>query len=140
MMEVLLNLAWLLLAASMLAVWFKLRRSETVCPHCAKHFDKPTQFIALCVLLLILFPVISVSDDLLTAQYTTETDGSVRKHHAGCCPAHSYASTPANEALSAFQLPLFFTVILELPYPPNAAPALNPAFYSIENRPPPAAV
>ncbi len=139
-MEALLNLAWILLAVTMLAHWWRLHRQEAVCPRCARRFGRRTQFIALCVLLLILFPVISVSDDLLAAQYTTETDGSVRKHHAGCCTAHATTTpAPAQAAVAAFQLPMPSSVKVELPLG-HSLPALNPAFYSIENRPPPATV
>jgi peptidoglycan/LPS O-acetylase OafA/YrhL len=55
-MELVLNVAWGLLAGVMFCLWLRFRSREGV--------DRRGQILALAVLLLILFPVISLTDDL----------------------------------------------------------------------------
>lgn len=129
-MEILLNFAWGLVAALMLCLWvrFAPRRGA----------DRRMQFVALAVLLLILFPVISVTDDLQAIQNPAETDSCQRRAHAGCT-LHSIL-TP----VAAMPLP----AVAELQYGiwrvsiHGAGPARvfdHPALDAIQNRPPPAA-
>lgn len=73
-MELILNLGWI--AAATAIVWL-----------CARHAPRTdggrwTQIVALAVVILILFPVISVTDDLLAAQSPTELESYQRKDHA----------------------------------------------------------
>src|ERR1035437_9217781 len=72
-MELILNLAGLLVAAAMACLWLRWAPR--------KGFDRRTQLVALALLILILFPVISVTDDLLAAQNPAETDYLVRRDH-----------------------------------------------------------
>src|ERR1700677_1553897 len=72
-MELLLNLAWVLLATLMFYLWLRFAPLRGVRPQ--------LQFVALAVLLLILFPVISVSDDLQAVQNPAEADCLVRRDH-----------------------------------------------------------
>jgi hypothetical protein len=129
-MEMLLNFAWGLLAALMLCLWVHLAPRSSA--------DRRMQFVALAVLLLILFPVISVTDDLQAMQNPAETDSCQRRDHAGSAP-HSIL-TP----VAAMPLP----AVAELQYGvwrvsiQSAGPARvidHPALASIQNRPPPAA-
>src|SRR5271155_1871111 len=91
-MELVLNIAWALLATVMFGLW--LRHSPRT------GADMRIQFAALAVLLLILFPVISVTDDLLAVQNPAETDCLVRRDHV-CSPAHSIHPAVAGLPLPA---------------------------------------
>ena len=129
-MELLLNLLWVLLAALMASLWVRF----TPCGRSARRM----QFIALALLLLLLFPVISVTDDLQAAQSPAEADCCLRRDH-GCTDHHFIAPPFAALAPSAFAWPPFAS--LRLPsrgFPPT--PALDrPELDPIQNRPPPAA-
>jgi hypothetical protein len=100
--------------------------------------DRRMQFVALAVLLLILFPVISVTDDLQAVQNPAETDSTVRKDHIAASP-HSIMP-----AVAALPLPVLAELFSGLPRfaAPGNLPVLaifDPALVSIRNRPPPAA-
>jgi hypothetical protein len=89
-MELALNLAWVMLAALMAGLWL----------HFASHTgtNRRMQLVALAVLLLTLFPVISVTDDLLAAQNPAETDCCQRRAHAlatAHCTHSPVAALPA---------------------------------------------
>jgi hypothetical protein len=99
--------------------------------------DGHLQFVALAVLLLILFPVISVSDDLLAVQNPAETDSTARKDHIAANP-HSIMP-----AVAALPLPVLADLFTGLPRFAGTrslpVPAIfDPALASIQNRPPPA--
>jgi len=72
-MELILNLAWSALAGAMGVLWlcFGLRHGAS----------RRVQLVALTVLVLILFPVISVSDDIQAMQNPAEADCCVRRDH-----------------------------------------------------------
>jgi hypothetical protein len=133
-MELTLNLGWALLALWMLFVWVRMALRT------AK--DRRAQFIALAIVILILLPVISETDDLIIAvQNPAEINCSVysvRKNHDFCSP---HSNVPAAAALPA---PTFaglsfayvhVTAPGSLPAPFVGHPALAP----IQNRPPPVA-
>lgn len=74
-MELFLNLAWLLLAGTIVGLWLRGEvRAKT---------GYGQQLIAIAVLIAILFPVISMSDDLLTVQNAFEADNYQRRNHLG---------------------------------------------------------
>jgi hypothetical protein len=128
-MEICLNLAWVLLAAAMFGAW--LRRF----PLSSK--DSRRQLIALAVLLLILFPVISVTDDLQTAQNPAETDCCQRRNQI-CAHVHpsfvALASSPV-PANSAFAIGFQRMAVGRA----SAEPSFDdPALSPVQNRPPPA--
>ena len=77
-MELILNLVWALLATLMLWLW--MRHAPCVC------LSRRTQLVALAMLILILLPVISVTDDLQALQNPAELDCCARRHHAVSCP------------------------------------------------------
>jgi hypothetical protein len=129
-MELTLNLAWMLLAALMFWLWMRHALREGA--------SRRTQLVALAVVILILLPVISVTDDLMAAQNPAETDCCQRKDHV-CSNAHSLP-----HAVAALALPVFTELSsdsLRLAAPRNLpAPLVEiPALTSIQNRPPPAA-
>ncbi len=129
-MEQTLNLAWVVLAAMMFCLWLRHgTRAGT---------DRRMQFVALAVLLLILFPVISVTDDLQAVQNPAETDSSQRRDHGYSAP-HSVWSPVA-----ALPLPTLAELsfgVQRMAAPGSfAAPVIDlPALHPVENRPPPAA-
>ena len=129
-MEALLNLAWVLLTAAMALLWFRFGNR--------KGTSRAAQLLTLMVLLLILFPVISVSDDLLALQNPAEAD---------CCSKRDHVVANAHSALPA---------TADLPQPPVSELSLRlqrrsaateriplakaqPGLAAVDNRPPPAA-
>jgi len=134
-MELFLNLAWVALAALMFCLWlcFASRTGPD------RHIEnRRAQFIALAVLLLILFPVISVTDDLQAIQNPAETDSSLRRNHI---VSNAHSIFPAAAALPP---PVFAELsfgALSFRAPGNLpAPAIDhPALAPIQNRPSPAA-
>lgn len=128
-MELALNLAWIMLTALMCGLWIRYGP--------VKGASRQTQFIALALVLAILFPVISVTDDIVMAQNPAETDCCQRKGHAvehAHATPHSIAATipPVVAAVSADPSPL-----TQPGHPP--VPALGTGIGLIQNRPPPAA-
>jgi hypothetical protein len=129
-MELTLNLGWVLVAVWMLCAWLR------VASRAAK--DRRAQFVALAVVILILLPAISMTDDLMAAQNPAEVDCCVRRDH-GCTSPHSIVPiTPALPLLGLSGLSFGF---LQDGVPshltvPNVE---NPSLGSIENRPPPVA-
>jgi hypothetical protein len=100
--------------------------------------DRRQSFIAMLMLVAVLFPVISITDDLWAIHNPAETETCLRRDHLAS-NAHSIfpavAATPAlacAEFVFGFQ---GFIVPLHLPL----LAVYNPAFDAIENRPPPVA-
>jgi hypothetical protein len=129
-MESTLNFAWALLAAGMLILWLRHARSNSA--------RWGTQVAALAMLILILFPVISVTDDLQALQNPAESESYLRRDHATVSP---HSIFPAVAALP----PCVFSGVC-FGFLGSAAPSLhrapvvrNPALAAIQNRPPPAA-
>jgi hypothetical protein len=129
-MEIVLNLIWVSLAVAIVRLWIGHARREGA--------TRRTQLAALAMLIAILFPVISVTDDLLTIQNPTEVDTSARRNHAASCP-HTIFPVVAALPTPGFAAPLFgfrrFVAPSSFPVPTVDNPALAP----IRNRPPPAA-
>ncbi len=129
-MELFLNSAWVLMAIGIVCFWLRLRPPT--------HAHRRLQFIALVVLIAILFPVISVSDDLLSRHNPAETDTFQRRNHITSCPHFKFSPVavfpePANaEQIFGFQR---LIAIIDLPMRATENPALGP----IQNRPPPSA-
>jgi len=129
-MEILLNTAWAVVATVIVCHWLRVEGRDRA--------DRRLQIVALAMLIVILFPVISVSDDLWAAQNPAETVGCQRRdHHASCphsiFPAIASLPAPAVEELS------FGILVCQAPRLSSLFTVFNPALDSIENRPPPAA-
>lgn len=130
-MELLLNAVWLLLAGALLCLWLQGNlRTKT---------DRGRQFIAIAVLIAILFPVISMSDDLLAVQNAFEADNFSRRDHL--VPANN---SPVQPALTMIAVVIFaglgfgFTRLTG----PNLVPVHEPErpeLVCVGNRPPPLA-
>jgi len=134
-MEWALNLAWLTLALWM--VWMWLRHAPQ------KRHGRRVQFVALALALVILWPAISVTDDLSIAVLSPAVfDCSVygvRKQQGGPCthPVPPATATLPPHAFAGLSVAVIRTAAPS--YPP--APFVkHPALTSIQNRPPPAAV
>jgi hypothetical protein len=129
-MELILNLAWGLLAALSFYLWTQAEhRSGT---------DRRLQIVALLMLIVILFPVISVSDDLWSIQNPAETDTVQRRDHLAA-PEHSIFP-----ALGTICEPFFAAIrfgFLNSPRPATSQVFVlaSPTPVRILNRPPPAA-
>lgn len=98
--------------------------------------SRRTQLIALALLILILFPLISVTDDLLAAQNPAESDSFQRRDAAISGLNAALASSTMLVEVAHTAIPAVIRVAaLSLKVAAPAAPALAP----IENRPPPIA-
>jgi hypothetical protein len=128
--ELFLNLAGVFVAVVLVGLWLRWSTREG--------FDRRTQIVALALLILVLFPVISVTDDLVAAQNPAETDSCVRRDYVA---ANVNSASPASIGLPEPRLAdlpfgfLHFAAPGALPVPASASPAMKP----IESRPPPAA-
>jgi hypothetical protein len=129
-MEILLNLSWALLSALIVCLWMRLASRTGA--------NRRMQFIALVMLIVILFPVISVSDDLWSAQNPAETDTCLRRDHLA---SSTHSIFPAMAALPepAFAAPHFGFQRFTAPLSLRSLAVDNPALDGIQNRPPPAA-
>jgi hypothetical protein len=129
-MELVLNLTWAVLASTMVCLWMRFAPRNGA--------SRMMQLAALAALILILFPVVSVTDDLQAALNPAEVDCCLRKDHV--CP-HQHALVPAIATLPA-QVQLFVPATqpgIAIRGPLDARPFELPALASIQNRPPPAA-
>ena len=130
-MELLLNLAWLLVAGTLVFLWL---RGEG-----GNNPDQRRQLIAIAVLIAILFPVISVSDDLLAMQNASEADNSQRRDHLIPSSIHPVQPALAMIAAAIFAGTAFGSMGFIAPSVRPVKRPEHPALVCIENRPPPAA-
>lgn len=127
-MELILNLVWMVLVALMFWLWLR---------HAPREGEsRKMQFVALAIVLLILLPVISVTDDLMAAQNPAETNSCQRRDHALSIARsthfHATAAIPPVLAEISYSHQRYVLV--------NNSPfqrVINPALASIQNRPPP---
>jgi nitrate reductase NapE component len=144
-MELGLNIAWVVLAALMFCLWPRFAARTGPEPRTQKRQVRKQQaqnlrmqFVALAVLVLILFPVISVTDDLQALQNPAEADCCLRRVHV--VPNTNSIFPP----VAALPVPVFAELsfgFVRLATPGNlSAPVVDhPGLASIDNRPPPAA-
>ena len=128
-MEPIFNLVWALVAVTGIGFWFMHGRS--------KAGSNRSSVIGLALLVVILFPVISVSDDLWSLQNPTESDSFHRRDYRG--------GTPHFQPIAVSSLPKTFgPELISLSWRIGlshltASPTVqNPALRPVENRPPPA--
>jgi len=129
-MELILNLAWALLAATMILAWLRAGVREGS--------SRGVQLIALAILVLILFPVVSVSDDLQTPLNAAEADCCMRRDH-GVAAHPSMLPT-----MAAVLQPIVTNLtqgVLRVAAPGDlpVSTADRTGLAEIDNRPPPAA-
>jgi hypothetical protein len=127
-MEPLFNFVWAFVATASICLWLK--------RGCRTPKGERSSLVGLALLALILFPVISVSDDLWSLQNPAETDTCIRRDHSdGCSHTHFPAAAALPEPMGA-DLNIEFRR-LNISRPAELAAVSNPAFGFIENRPPP---
>lgn len=129
-MEIFLNLAWAALAVCMLCLWLRFA------PRTGS--DRRIQFVALAMIILILLPVISMTDDLQAARNPAEIDTCLRRDHDWSSP-HSIVPAVALLPLLVFASLDFRVRRVPLPGRQPIAAPVNPFLSPIESRPPPAA-
>jgi hypothetical protein len=127
-MELVLNLEWMVLATAMYWLWVRYARREGP--------GRGVQFIALALVLVTMFTVITMYDDMAMAQNPAETRCFQREDDLGAhahAPLHPVAVlTPLFSAKPSFDL-RHSAVLGNLVAPALEVPATN----SIQNRPPP---
>jgi hypothetical protein len=112
-MELLLNLAWLILAVGSLFAFVRSRRRSARMAHVAYG----TALIALACVVVLLFPIVSASDDLHPTQAVVE-DAS-KKLQLAIAPLHLLRTIPP-----LFMLPATLTLCL---FTPALVRAFRPA-------------
>jgi hypothetical protein len=130
-MELALNLGWALLALWLLWAWVRM------VPH--RTSDRRIQAAALAVVILILLPAISMTDDLVAAQNPAEIDCCAGRHHDHAACPHSII--PAAAVLPQPRFTGISLAFVGMAGPGNLPSPFveNPSLASIQNRPPPAA-
>jgi hypothetical protein len=130
--ELFLNLAGASAAIALFCLWLWSARSAN-----SIGANRKTQLVALVLLILIIFPIISVTDDLLAAANPAETDVLLRRDHefSGFIAAIPPVLHPDESALPEAAATRWRLIASLLQFSLPDAPALAP----IENRPPPAA-
>jgi hypothetical protein len=128
-MELSLNLVWALLAVVLVRLWLL---------HASRNgVSTRTQFAALAMLIVILLPVISVTDDLQALQNPAELDCCARRHHAASFPHSVFPAVATLPPPVLAELSIGF-LRFTAPSPVPAPQVKSPALASIQNRPPPA--
>ena len=129
-MELFLNSAWAVIAMVIVFLWLRLGRRAKVETHLS--------LVALVMLIVILFPAISVSDDLWSLHNPAETDTYQRRDHLGSCPHSIFPVISALPVTAAAELSFGFHGFVA-PLSPAMVAVENPALAPIQNRPPPSA-
>lgn len=129
-MELFLNIGWAALSVCMLCLWLRFA------PRTGS--DRRVQFVALAMIILILLPAISVTDDLQAARNPAEIDTYLRRDHEWSSP-HSIVPAVALLPLLLFASLDFRVRRAVLPGRHAIVTSDNPFLTPIENRPPPAA-
>lgn len=129
-MELTLNFGWAMLTVWMLCAWLRAAPRGPA--------DRRAQFVALAVVILILLPAISMTDDLIAAQNPAEVDCCARRDYSASSP---HAQNPPMASLPAPAIAGLSLCLIHLGAPSRlSAPNVElPSLVSIQNRPPPAA-
>lgn len=129
-MEFFFNFVWALLSAAILCIWLRIdnRRSD----------ERRLPLVAVGLLIVLLFPVISVSDDLQAAQNPAEVESSLRQDHKATA-AHSILFAVAALPPCVYPGMPFRFLGVTAPTMISAPLVDNPAMAAIQNRPPPGA-
>jgi hypothetical protein len=129
-MELFLNSAWAVMAMVIVILWLRLEGRAKA--------ETRLSLIALVMLIVVLFPVISVSDDLWSLQNPAETDSYQRRDHLGSCPHSIFPVISAPPETAPAELPFGFHGFVA-PISLTELAVENPALAPIQNRPPPSA-
>ena len=102
-MELLLNIFWLIIAAGALGIWVRQWRRR------ARWRGLPLQLCALGCVLVLLFPVISATDDLHATALAVETSDFSRKMLKSITPTGASAHTWQHAIPAMLSLALLFS-------------------------------
>lgn len=130
-LELLLNLAAILIAIAAVCFWLR------IAPENGR--DRRTQVVALILLLLILFPTISITDDLLAIQNPAETDNYVCLDYLHYSDAHYFWPVAVEMVEPVLEEHCSGFLREAVPGTLTASVMNPPALAPIENRPPPVA-
>jgi hypothetical protein len=143
-MELFLNLLWLLVCCGLVVFW-TMRGSEPADASARRRGSRPivfserrTQVIALCLLIILLFPVISLTDDLVAWQASAETEHVQRLDAVHAFLQQTIASAALPGWLHGLLLPQLSAARMHvlLTHDRKQVP-LKGVAPSVENRPPP---
>jgi len=128
-MEIVLNIAWAFCSLGLIAAWLHGSRSNPA--------PRRTQIMSLAMAVLLLLPVISLSDDLMAMQSPAETDTCLRRaQHSG--DLHPTVAS-ASWALAVLTFAEFawggYSQVV--PGSSRVTPPLSVLPRSLESRPPP---
>jgi hypothetical protein len=129
-MELALNVAWLFLALFMVWAWVKYAPRQGA--------DRRMQFVALALVILILLPAISMTDDLMAASNPAEIETCARRDHDWGHP-HTLLPVTAALVVAFFHGFSLETVRVAAAHPLPTLVPNKPLLKSLETRPPPAA-
>ena len=128
-MQLILNFVWALVAIASVCLWKRLRRRSLANRH--------AWFIGLFLFKVILFPAISISDDLWSSQ-SPAIDTLDHRDHFAACPHSAFAANSA--CLKPVDVELNFDFQhLDKPLCVPLVGIINPALAPIQSRPPPMA-
>jgi len=139
-MELLLNVVWLMLALP--AIWIWWRDADSI--HPARGFGRAVPFLILGCVLLMLFPVISATDDLYPVQANVEESNPRRVVRqlsvdrsvnwltpAGSVLAQSVSSVRIGRCEEVLGLVLIDSLLLLPPVSVGRTPSRAPPSYSV---------
>ena len=129
-METILNLTWLILAFVLVRLWLSHAPQDGA--------SRRMQVAALAMLIVILFPVISITDDLWSIQYAAETNTSLRREYLASNPHSIFPAVAAPPEITVADTGVACRR-LETPLQSPMIAINKPGLDPIENRPPPAA-
>jgi hypothetical protein len=131
-MEIILNFAWALCSLGLIGFWVRGWRSNPV--------SRRTQILALAMVVLLLLPVISLSDDLMAMQGPAETDTCCLRRALHACDLHP------SVAAAGWAIPAAMLTELSVSGVSQDAPEINGWMArpnslprSLDSRPPPQA-
>jgi hypothetical protein len=129
-MELALNLGWTAVATAMCWLW--------ACHAARKGRGRSAQFVSMTLVLLIMFAVITIYDDMAAAQNPAETRCFQREDDFGAHAHASFHPVVASIPPRAAELP-YKTIRFAVPGSFLVPAAKVPALSSVQNRPPPTA-
>ncbi|WP_263351997.1 hypothetical protein [Acidicapsa acidisoli] len=130
-MEIILNIAWAVCSLGLIWIWSRNADSDSV--------PRRTQVLALAMVVLLLLPVISLSDDLMAMQGPAESDTCLRRalHSDDTHPSWAPTSFALPEQMvTALTLSGYSQEVLEEYSPATPGASLT---RSLDSRPPPLA-
>lgn len=139
-MESLLNCAWLLLVIALIFQWARQTRASESGPRSCLAPSRGLQLTALFVLVILLFPVISMTDDMAACTAPQEAERALRLHD----PLEGAPHAPAVLPVAIKTADLLLAILNSTRGEPVIAEAertvlLEGARLHIDSRPPPTA-